>query len=260
MIPFFRKIRKKMADDNKPMKYTRYAIGEILLVVIGILIALQINNWNELRKERQSEIKYYTNIKLDIETDLINLDTIIKQRKVITLSASKLSDIKPPKTLIQLKAFDSLKESVFGWRSFTPRTNTLDELISSGGLNKIKNDSIKLYLLSIKEKNEIVIIHREHMRKEYDNYLYNRSSQFLSISPFIDYEQSFAQRKMIYYTLSDKELQKLTAQAAIFLNDITIQNGLKLAIRNNSALVGAYNALKADIAKLIKFINEDIKE
>ena len=52
MIPFFRKFRKKLADDNKPMKYARYAIGEIALVVIGILIALQINNWNELRKEK----------------------------------------------------------------------------------------------------------------------------------------------------------------------------------------------------------------
>ena len=50
MIPFFRKIRKKMADDNRPLKYARYAIGEIVLVVIGILIALQVNNWNEQRK------------------------------------------------------------------------------------------------------------------------------------------------------------------------------------------------------------------
>ncbi len=53
MIPFFRKFRKKLADDNKPMKYLRYTIGEILLVVIGILIALQIKNWNELRKEKE---------------------------------------------------------------------------------------------------------------------------------------------------------------------------------------------------------------
>ena len=50
MINFFRKTRKKMADDNKPMKYMKYAIGEILLVVVGILIALSINNWNEERK------------------------------------------------------------------------------------------------------------------------------------------------------------------------------------------------------------------
>ena len=49
MIPFFRKIRKKMADDNKPLKYMRYAIGEIVLVVVGILIALQVNNLNDRR-------------------------------------------------------------------------------------------------------------------------------------------------------------------------------------------------------------------
>jgi hypothetical protein len=46
MINFFRKIRKKMADDNRPIKYMRYAVGEIALVVVGILIALQINIWN----------------------------------------------------------------------------------------------------------------------------------------------------------------------------------------------------------------------
>ena len=49
MIGFFRRIRKKLADGNKPVKYFRYAIGEIVLVVIGILIAVSINNWNSQR-------------------------------------------------------------------------------------------------------------------------------------------------------------------------------------------------------------------
>jgi len=57
MIPFFRKIRKNLADDNKPIKYMRYAVGEIALVVIGILIALSINNWNEERKISSKEHK-----------------------------------------------------------------------------------------------------------------------------------------------------------------------------------------------------------
>jgi hypothetical protein len=62
MINFFRKIRKKLSDDNKPLKYMMYALGEIILVVIGILIALQINNWNEDRKRRAIEIKIYEEI------------------------------------------------------------------------------------------------------------------------------------------------------------------------------------------------------
>ena len=47
MINFFRKTRKKLADDNKFFKYSRYAFGEILLVMVGILLALQVNNWNK---------------------------------------------------------------------------------------------------------------------------------------------------------------------------------------------------------------------
>lgn len=58
MIPFFRRLRKQLADDNKPLKYLRYAIGEIVLVVTGILIAVKINNWNQL-KENQATLKQY---------------------------------------------------------------------------------------------------------------------------------------------------------------------------------------------------------
>ena len=61
MIPFFRRIRKQFADDNKPLKYMRYAIGEILLVIIGILIALYINNKNEIAK---IEDKFLSNLLL----------------------------------------------------------------------------------------------------------------------------------------------------------------------------------------------------
>ena len=78
MIPIFRKIRKKMADDNRPLKYMRYAIGEIVLVVIGILIALQINNWNEKRKVNIDEQNALLNLKKDFEYNKIIIDSLIK--------------------------------------------------------------------------------------------------------------------------------------------------------------------------------------
>jgi len=62
MIKFFRNIRRKLAEENKVAKYLRYAIGEILLVVIGILIALQVNNWNELQKSKDEEKDILSNI------------------------------------------------------------------------------------------------------------------------------------------------------------------------------------------------------
>jgi len=70
MINFFRKIRKKLADDNKPLKYMRYAIGEIVLVVIGILIALSINNWNESRINDNSVRSHLKSLSEAIEHDI----------------------------------------------------------------------------------------------------------------------------------------------------------------------------------------------
>ncbi len=70
MIPFFRKLRKQLADDNKPLKYLRYAIGEIVLVVIGILIALQINAWNAKRIDVQKEKEYINRLTSELKKEI----------------------------------------------------------------------------------------------------------------------------------------------------------------------------------------------
>ena len=77
MTPFFRRIRLKLANENKFLKYSRYAIGEIVLVVIGILIALQINNWNENRKSKQIVSNIYSIVKSDLDADIKGIDEII---------------------------------------------------------------------------------------------------------------------------------------------------------------------------------------
>jgi len=81
MIKFFRKIRQKLLTENKFSKYLLYAIGEIVLVVIGILIALQINNWNELRKANNREHSLYQNILIDLENEDVRLNSALGQYK-----------------------------------------------------------------------------------------------------------------------------------------------------------------------------------
>ena len=77
MIKYLRHIRQTLIMENKTSKYLKYAIGEIVLVVIGILIALQINNWNENRKANAIGKQYLKGIKEDLQKDLKNIDSII---------------------------------------------------------------------------------------------------------------------------------------------------------------------------------------
>ncbi|MFD2915817.1 DUF6090 family protein [Psychroserpens luteus] len=77
MIKFFRKVRHKMLTENKFSKYLIYSIGEIILVVIGILIALSINNWNEEKQQKKVLNNIYATIKADLQQDIKNIDKIV---------------------------------------------------------------------------------------------------------------------------------------------------------------------------------------
>lgn len=77
MLRFFRTIRKKLIDEDNIRKYLLYAIGEILLVVIGILVALQVNNWNEERKNRAQAEKHLETIRLNLEDDIAQAENLL---------------------------------------------------------------------------------------------------------------------------------------------------------------------------------------
>jgi len=80
MIKFFRKIRQNLLDEGKTSKYFKYAIGEIILVVIGILIALQLNNLNTIRSEKQSLNKYLEKIETNIKDDIVTAQRMYETR------------------------------------------------------------------------------------------------------------------------------------------------------------------------------------
>lgn len=90
MIKFFRKLRQKLLAENKFSKYLLYAIGEIILVVIGILIALQINNANTYRKETQTLHGYLRSIKNNVESDKQQIKAIISFRDSVKVYSQKI--------------------------------------------------------------------------------------------------------------------------------------------------------------------------
>jgi len=114
MIKFFRKIRQNLLSEGKTRKYFKYAIGEILLVVIGILIALQINNWNESRKQKK---QIHTNI-LSIAKDISN-DTVLQQRVIKSLN----KEIKAGELLIPI--MESEKQIIQDSLTFILKFNNL---------------------------------------------------------------------------------------------------------------------------------------
>jgi len=149
MIKFFRKIRQKMLTENKFIKYLLYALGEIILVVIGILIALQVNLSNQEKKDRQLEQEYYKNIKNDLLQDkiaLLNLDSLFNDAEKKML---KVIDN------LQLSSFntDSLYTDVSSWMvyidEFKPNKSTFTEVVSSGKLQLFKNKEIKSQILNL---------------------------------------------------------------------------------------------------------------
>ena len=146
MILFFRKIRKKLTDENKFSKYARYAIGEIVLVVIGILIALQINNWNQFRIDRISEKNIYKDLREELQTNKAIVTNSLVRREAIYAPLKEYMT-KLLEDRIDYKDFIELHEKSFFSGHINPSFGVVNTLISSGDVNLISNDSLK-YLLT----------------------------------------------------------------------------------------------------------------
>lgn len=144
MIPIFRRLRKQLANDNKPIQYLRYAIGEIVLVVIGILIALSINNWNQdlqNKKLEQATLKALLNEFQDNRNSISDyLENIVKMRKF----GDTLRKLIGPK-LTSLNKYEVLR--FIGEVSETTKCivtiDVLGDVQSSGRLNLLSNVEVR---------------------------------------------------------------------------------------------------------------------
>ena len=147
MIKFFRKFRENLVMENKTGKYLKYAIGEIALVVIGILIALSINNWNNNRKNRISERELLDNIHRDFVQNKIQFDTVkaINYRNLATLN-SRIALFPIERDSAKIVAFQSYPP-VQGI-SYNPYSSSIKSVIYSNSLELIQDKELRKYLVS----------------------------------------------------------------------------------------------------------------
>lgn len=142
MNSLFRNIRSKLLGEGKLAKYMIYALGEILLVVMGILIALQVNNWNIDRLELKKEQEILKALKVEFEANLYDLQRVNDEHQIIYSELRDLQEITKARNYEDPR-LDSLVHGVIRWFTFTERPGASSNLINSGNLNLITNDELR---------------------------------------------------------------------------------------------------------------------
>ena len=150
MINFLRRTRQNLLNENKINIYLIYAIGEVVLVVFGILIAFQIDNWNENKKIKNIEQQYLLALKEEFEYNKSELASVMKLNDRNADYALKISDhTGPGHSGITEREFEILAMNSFASEvHYNPNQGVLDEIISSGKLGIFSNDELKFALSS----------------------------------------------------------------------------------------------------------------
>lgn len=273
MIKFFRKIRQKLLSENKFRKYLVYAIGEILLVVIGILIALAANNWNIEQNNAKSEIILLKQLEEEYTENLSELIQNIQLREDMTLSAYSLRNyfINGAEG-IALDSLEKHRALTYYNINFNAPNGTTSLLLNSGELNLIQDDELKIRLSNwngtIKEMTEQEIFVTHHLLPQYFNYTNNNYDAIKLAGTFDQMkDKSFTdpigktqkaiedQVNAIYYSAGDKNFQEWTK----WLGDKTIINYvLQISTRNKIANSKALE-VKKENERILELIRQNLE-
>lgn len=253
MIKFFRKIRYNLIDKNKTGKYFKYAIGEILLVVIGILIALQINNWNEAKKIRDNEIIYLNNLKRDLELSITEINQFIDRRNSLISSANIVIEHFNGKIVNDWNTFNKHLVDIYTWQSFYLIDNTYQELKNSGNFAIISNDSIKNDLLNLD------LIFKK--LKTSENHWRNDAEQTLHPGSYEKHDISSMSRNYIFQQSNGKMgvFGNLTEETfGDIFKDKKQKNGFAFASLNFGLMNQTFLQMNKKCKDLISLINNEL--
>lgn len=244
MIAFFRRIRKNLLSEGKKRKYFKYAIGEIILVVIGILIALQINNWNENQKNKQLETVYLKELLEDFETNLKKSNEITGRihrmfPKLITLLEQSALE-KPTLPLDSLnKAFALINHMP----TYTSTDRVYNNLIGSGDFKLISNRELKTHIADYHQALDLLKLiqstHEMELVNTFQHYIID-NLDFQGVRDIIDFGYDIppaVEEDKIYEVLGDREFRNIIIVKLTILADLWDMNKVIGEINENLVAV-----------------------
>lgn len=246
MLPFFRKIRWRLAQDNQFFKYSRYAFGEIILVVIGILIALQINNWNEEKKENKHFLNNLRGMRSDLISDTLSFDNYLEfleqtsQGKELLLQQESFDEFTLDSLIGLIQPFFDVNEfnvksyEKIDWSS-VKQDERLDSLVSS----------IQNYYLKRKGYHDTnVNWDKDYALKEAEYWYYHE-----------DFEMSYLESVNKHYPYLDSNEERLI-DLKKELNTVKVRNLIRMAIYRKSWVKRTVLTSKTEATELLASIEE----
>ena len=221
MISLFRKMRKQLTDDDRPLQYVRYAIGEIILVVIGILIALQVNNWNEERKEDILEQKILTEIARNIDLDLNEIRHDISLMDSVNAACQRI-----------LNHLEHLAEPSYEFEydmatiranpHFDPNKSGYSLLVSKG-VEIVKNDSLRELISVLYESNYPYYKRYEEERTQFKiQHIYPRLLSYTAL----EYRPDLVLRAVATVSQMDYEMLRTSESFFKFVRATSYENSM----------------------------------
>lgn len=215
MLRFFRQIRKTLMEQNKTRTYLIYAIGEIALVMIGILLALQVNNWNEQRKIHEQEEQKISTLHKEFEANLEELKYDLTRIDTQLVSLRTLFRLFGEADLPAEEKIDSLIVTSFGHITWNPSSYMLNDLKNSGQISNLSNTELQSLLFK--------------WERHYENLLEWTNNDYEVSKVFVEYLRKNASLRNIDYTAPIPEKgnwgrSKLGFNNSALLNDLEFEN------------------------------------
>jgi hypothetical protein len=252
MIKFFRKIRQRLLSENKLSKYLLYAIGEIILVVIGILIALQLNIEKEKVNDRKVEVVHLNNLLQDLNQEVLALEKMQKFKTNQSSYAGMVIEYIDGERSKDLDSLNMAQWVSFIWRAHRPNNNSFVELKSSGKLSTIQDNEIRQLLLDIDSRYAELHGIEEHLKFEYHDFLYQKNINT------IDYELMFGAFNKKEFSRNDSLL--LIQNLEEIRGDKRLRNAYFLASTNNKRHARRCEGILEKVHETIDLIEQDLEK